>query len=101
MVIQCVNWLPALRPFCSAFKVTKVQLSRRNAKYMASRRRGKKIRAVHSRYPEKKLFFRSKNPAVLHVEGLGWEKMRGILGGDVGAGRWEWVILIFRVNCAR
>ena len=61
----------------------KVQLSRRNAKYMGSRRRSIKVGAVDSGYPEKKLFVWAKNPAVLHVEGLGWEKMRGILCGDV------------------
>ena len=65
---------------------------------MTSRRRSIKVGAVHRGNPEKKLVIWAKNPAVLHVEGLGGEKMRRILCGDVRTETWDWVILL--VNCA-
>ena len=67
---------------------------------MASRGRSIKVGAVDRRYPEKKLLIGAKNPAVLHVKGLGWEKMRGVLCSDVGAETWDCVIVILGMNCA-
>ena len=88
-----------MRPFRSAFEVAEIQLSRSNTKYTASRRRSIKVGSVDPRYPEEKFFIRADNPAVLHVKGLGWKKMR-VLCGDVRTEKWDGVILIFGVNRA-